>query len=67
MIKYTFLFFFALALILFGTAAYYHFIVFDEMLHQRFMGLGTVVLVFLFVPSFLLWRYFEYQKRKNQD
>ncbi len=67
MMKYAFLFFFVFALILFGIAAYYHFIKFDEILHQRFMGLGTVALVLLFVPCFLIWRHLKRQKEKKDS
>ncbi|MFV0530526.1 MAG: hypothetical protein ACK5MD_03720 [Flavobacteriales bacterium] len=67
MIKYAVFIFLILTFILFGSAAYYHFIEPDEMLYQRFMGFGTVALMFLVVPSFLLWGHFKRQKRKNQD
>lgn len=55
----------SLTLLLFGVATYYHFIKPDELLHQRFMGFGTLALMFLVVPSFLLWRHFKRQKKHN--
>ncbi len=56
-----------IAFLLFGCAAYYHFIELDEILHQRFMGFGTLVLMFLVIPCFLLWRYFKRQKEKERN
>ncbi len=59
--------FLSLSIILFGIAAYYHFITFDETMHQRFMGLGTVTLMFFVIPCFLVWRYLKRQKEKRKD
>lgn len=56
-----------ITLLLFGVAAYYHFIELNELLHQRFMGFGTLTLTVLVIPCFLLWRYYKRQKEKNRS
>lgn len=57
--------FLTISIILFGIAAYYHFIIFDEIMHQRFMGFGTLTLMFLTIPCFLIWRHLKRQKEKD--
>ncbi len=64
--KYAVYITFLFAISLFGIGAYYYFIDFDETLHDRFMGFGTLALIFIFIPTFLLWGHFKREKLKTK-
>ena len=63
--KYATYLFVIVTILLFGVATYFHFIVYDEIMYERFMGFGTLSLTFLLLPCFLLTRFFKKQKEKD--